>query len=82
MGIWQQATVISIDGKVAEMSRVLEYYAIVVELTSKVCKNDIPGIDIEKSETLRKHFFIKKHGWILAQALEEILAPFFNATKS
>jgi hypothetical protein len=62
------------------LSRVLEYYSIVVELTSKICKNDIPGIDNEKIETLRKHFF-KKHDWILAQALEEILAPFFTATK-
>jgi hypothetical protein len=62
------------------LSRVLEYYAIVVELTSKICKNDIPGVDNEKIDTLRKHC-LKKHEWILAQALEEILAPFFTATK-
>jgi hypothetical protein len=62
------------------LSRLLEYYAIVVELTSKISKNDIPGIESEKIEALRKHFF-KKHEWILAQALEEILAPFYTATK-
>jgi len=39
------------------LSRLLEYYAIVVELTSKISKNDIPGIESEKIEALRKHFF-------------------------
>jgi hypothetical protein len=58
----------------------LEYYSIVIELTSTVTKNDIAGIDNDAIVTLKKHHF-QSSEWVLALALEEIMAPFFTATK-
>ncbi len=58
----------------------MEYYSIIVELTSTVTKNDIAGIENDTIGMLKRHHFYSSD-WLLAQALEEILAPFYTATK-
>jgi hypothetical protein len=62
------------------LSRLLEYYAIVCEVTSTVKNADIPGLLSGQIAKL-KSFFLHSHEWQLIQALVEVLAPFYTATK-
>ena len=62
------------------LKRLLEYYSIVNEITSIKSPKEIPGIQKVQYNVLRELFLVE-NDWILAQALAEVMGPFYLATK-
>ena len=62
------------------LSRLVEYYVIIRELTHTLKSSDIPGI-LQSQVANLKSFYMQSYEWQLALALIEVLAPFYTATK-